>query len=191
MDESPALDLGSMRKFLEVRTISFCTKMGHKEGWVMVKRSFCTKIIVEFAKRVPRGSGGYVGGSREYLGRGPPPGAGRYFNFGLDGQWSRDCKAGDWKNKSYRCGERGHIERHCQNNPKKFVESKRGRSYSRTPPPPRRGRSRSRSYSRCCSYSCNKSGKYAVKGLSGNSGERDLKCDVRGQSKMSNRRKKR
>ncbi|XP_071730743.1 serine/arginine-rich splicing factor RS2Z33-like isoform X3 [Rutidosis leptorrhynchoides] len=152
MDESPALDLGSMRKFLEVRTISFCTKMGHKEGWVMVKRSFCTKIIVEFAKRVPRGSGGYVGGSREYLGRGPPPGAGRYFNFGLDGQWSRDCKAGDWKNKSYRCGERGHIERHCQNNPKKFVESKRGRSYSRTPPPPRRGRSRSRSYSRCCSY---------------------------------------
>ncbi|XP_071688364.1 uncharacterized protein [Rutidosis leptorrhynchoides] len=152
MDESPAPDLGSMRKFLEVRTISFCTKMGHKEGWVMVKRSFCTKIIVEFAKGVPRGSGGYVGGSREYLGRGPPPGAGRCFNFGLDGQWSRDCKAGDWKNKSYRCGERGHIERHCQNNPKKFVESKRGRSYSRTPSPPRRGRSRSRSYSRCCSY---------------------------------------
>ncbi|XP_020696410.1 serine/arginine-rich splicing factor RS2Z32-like [Dendrobium catenatum] len=130
------------------------------------------RIIVEFARGGPRGPGG----SREYLGRGAPPGSGRCFNCGLDGHWARDCKAGDWKNKCYRCGERGHIERNCQNSPK---ELKRAHSYSRSPSPRRGGRSRSRSYSRSRSRSYSRSRSPAPKRDSRSKSPRDSRSASR------------
>ncbi|KAK5835846.1 hypothetical protein PVK06_011559 [Gossypium arboreum] len=43
-----------------------------------------SRIVVEFAKGVLRG----FGGSRDYPGRSPAPGAGRCFNCGIDGHWA-------------------------------------------------------------------------------------------------------
>ncbi|KAI3443861.1 hypothetical protein Pfo_000526 [Paulownia fortunei] len=55
----------------------------------------------------------YMKEVREYIGKDLALGFGCCFNCGIDGDWARDYKVGDWKNKCFRCFERGHIQRNC------------------------------------------------------------------------------